>query len=262
MSKATLNYIIDNKELMICKDSLSGIDKYTCNYKNADDLKQSPSLKDKIKEFSRVNNKDKGSFQITYIDGYRKKDLKPLFNDKTPIVLTDDLMNGRISEFEKSRKLLFNSKKQLFCRGLYKNENINDSLEMDIKISDEEKNILLYSGIKVISDNYNNFVSLKDLVRYRITHSKLGIVRPIYEDALEVWKKELEYLRSDDLYFYSREFRILYNDYVESMKDLTVSRLKVSSNIAKIRKGYSIYYSPYKRCEKLKTYKKSIESNF
>ncbi len=260
MGKAILNMTIDGKEIMLYKDNLSNIDKLTSSYKNANELKMNESIREKVSEYgSSIRN---GEFSISYLGGYKKKIIKPLFNDNMAIILTDDLFKNKVSEIEKARKLLFNSKKQVFSRAIYKSNSINDSLDIEIKLTDEERDALLYAGVEVFEYNYRYYVSIKELVKYRITHNKLGIVRPIYENALDAWKKEIGKLNEDELYFYSRELRILLNDYINYTKNLTVNNLKVLGNIEALRRGYTINYSGNKKSGKFRVIKKTIESNY
>ena len=260
MGKAALNMTINGKELLLYKDNLSNIDKLTSSYKNANELKQNESIREKVAQYG--SSTKNGEFTISYLGGYKKKIIKPLFNDKIDIILTDDLFKNKVSETEKSRKLLFNSKKQIFSRAIYKSNSINDSLNIEIKINEEERNTLLYSGIEVFEYNYRHYVSLKELVKYRITHNKLGIIRPIYENALDAWKREIGKFNEDELYFYSRELRILLNDYLELTKNLTVNNLKVSDNIEVLRNGYIINHTTTRRTGKFRVIKKAIESNY
>ena len=260
MGKAILNMTIDSKEVMIYKDDLSKIDRLTSSFKNANELKMNESIREKASQYG--SNLKNGEFNISYLGGYTKKVIKPLFNDNMEIILTDDLFKNRVSETEKARKLLFNSKKQLFSRAVYKNNNINDSLNIELKLTEEEKNILVLAGIEVFNYNYRYYVSLKSLVKYRINHNKLGAVRPIYENALDAWKKEIGKLNEDELYFYSRELRILLNDYINYTKNLTVNNLKVEENINVLRNGYTISHSTNKKSGKFRVIKKTIESNY
>ena len=260
MGNAILNITIDGKELMLYKDNLSNIDKLTSNYKNANELKKNDSIREKVSQAG--SNYKNGEFTISYLGGLKKKIVKPLFNDNIPIILTDDLFKNKVSETEKARKLLFNSKKQIFSRAIYKSNSVNDSLNIELKLTEEEKNNLLLSNIDVFEYNYRYIVSLKDLVKYRITHNKLGIIRPIYENALDAWKKEIGKLKEDELYFYSRELRLLLNDYISLTKYLTVNNLKVLGNIEVLRNGYTINYSTTKRSSKFRVIKKAIESNY
>ena len=260
MGKAILNITIDGKELMLYKDNLSNIDKITSNYKNANELKKNESIAEKVSQYGKgIKN---GEFTISYLGGYKKKIIKPLFNDSMEIILTDDLFKNRVSETEKARKLLFNSKKQIFSRAIYKSNSINDSLNIELKLTEEERNTLLYAGVEVFEYNYRYYVSIKELIKYRYTHNKLGIVRPIYESALDAWKKEIGKLNEDELYFYSRELRLLLNDYINYTKNLTVNNLKVKEKISVLRNGYTLNHSSNKKSGKFRVIKKTIESNY
>ena len=260
MGKAILNMTIDGKEIILYKDNLASIDKLTSSYKNANELKQNESIIEKASQYG--SNLKNSEFSISYLGGYKKKTIKPLFNDNMEIILTDDLFKNRVSETEKARKLLFNSKKQIFSRAIYKSNSINDTLNIELKLTEDEKNVLLYSGLEVFEYNYRYYVSIKELVKYRITHSKLGIVRPIYENALDAWKKEIVKLNEDELYFYSRELRILLNDYINYTKNLTVKNLKVEDKIDVLKDGYIINHTSNKKIGKFRVIKKTIESNY
>ena len=256
MSKATLNYIIDGKELSISRDSLVALDRYTCKYKDDDELRLNSPLRNRIHSFIKENG-SKGQFLITYVDGYRKKSIRPLYGDDKPIILYDDYMNGKSSEVERARKLLFNSKDQIYSREVYNNRNIRDSLSMEIKINDEDASILKYYEIPVKDEYMSHYVRFIDILRFRIKNRKLGLVRPIYEDMLDLYKKEIEKLSIDDLYFYSREFRILYNDYLLLRRNFTVSRLRARENVQILGSRFTLAKSSYISRGKIKVYKKN-----
>lgn len=260
MGKAILNVTVDGKELMLYKDDLNKIDNITSKFKNANELKKNESIIEKASQYGKsIKN---GEFTVSYLGGYKKKTIKPLFNDSIEIILTDDLFKNRVSETEKARKLLFNSKKQIFSRAVYKSNSINDSLNIELKLTEDERNTLLYAGVEVFEYNYRYYVSVKELVKYRCTHNKLGIIRPIYENALDAWKKEIVKLKEDELYFYSRELRILLNDYINHTKNLTVKNLRVDENIFELKNGYTLNHSTNTKSGKFRVIKKTIESNY
>ena len=256
MSKATLNYIIDGKELPISRDTLYALDSYTNNYKDDDELRLNSPLKNKIHSFIK-EHEVKGQFLITYVDGYKRKNVRPLYGDTSPIILRDDVINGKASEVERARKLLFNSKNQIYSREVYNNTNISDSLNMEIKINDEDAAVLKHYKIPVRDEYMSHYVRFRDIVRFRIKNQKLGLIRPIYEDMLDLYKKEIEKLGMDDLYFYSREFRIIYNDYLLLRKNFTVTRLRVLGYPEVMSSRFSLVKTPYKRYGRMKVYKKN-----
>ena len=54
---------------------------------------------------------------------------------------------------------------------------------------------------------------IQDVLEYRLDKKSLGPMRLLIEDALELWKKNILDLSDEELYFYSRELRVLINEY-------------------------------------------------
>ena len=73
---------------------------------------------------------------------------------------------------------------------------------------------------------------------------------------LDLYKKEIERLSIDDLYFYSREFRIIYNDYQLLRRNFTVARLRFYGNEMALSTRFSIVRFTNRRYSRMKVYKK------
>ena len=140
MKKAFLNYVINSsngiKKMIVEADSLDYIDSITSKYNNDFEFIKASNKKLKIIDFIKENGNKKGKLEIEYaIDINQKIDLPVFYNYPNRIVLDDDFMNNYVSEIEKARKLLFNSKNQLFARIALLDRSIMDTLSYKVSIS-------------------------------------------------------------------------------------------------------------------------------
>lgn len=257
MKKAFLNYSINTKEgtkkVFIESDFLDYIDEKTYLYKNDDELINHCLQKNKILQFISENNMCKGKFEIEYpLEIDRKITIPVLFNTFDELVLVDDFMNGKISEIEKARKLLFTSKNQLFAKLFLMNSDIHSAFSYKFQISDEERFLAEKNNLRVTKDLDAYYVDFIDLIKYRIENYKLGNLRNLYEDILETWKNELE-LMTDDFYYCSRQLAWLINEYNNiKNKNLSICRLFIT------KKCYTIIHSNciFKNNSRHKSFKK------
>lgn len=236
MGRATLTYCVKDNSINIFSDMLFNIDKYTSRLKNERDLFDSIP-KDEYFDYFLSNNQSKGSFKITYVDSTNIKRSIPVLYDEHPIEIDDIKENGTTSESELARRSLLNSKEQLYSKLFLLNKDVEGARKYTILISDEEKEILEKHGIKTYKKYEQYAVSVEDLIRYRSTHRKLGEVRDIYEQALDIWKEKMDILPYDDIYFFSREYRII-NKYYNRIRQsgLTVSNLNIEkANLKALR---------------------------
>lgn len=59
-------------------------------------------------------------------------------------------------------------------------------------------------------------------------NSKLGILRGPFEDSLDKWKRKLLSMDEEELYYHSRNLRILINDYNSKIKNrISIKNLRL-----------------------------------
>ena len=231
MNNATLSYIILNdnnvRRLNLESENLFNVDKYTSRFKDEKDFINHYYYKDKINKFIEENGRD-GRLVVSYTSGIdSKKDLVPLFNSKSNFVFRDDPYLGKITEVEKARRLLFNSKDQLFTKLILSYNTFDSFLDNIIDITDEEKKCLDSYGIETTSISNVSYVSFKSLLDYRLKVWKLGILRGLYEDMINSIKKDIMSLDSNQFYLYNRELRIVIDKYSSLINYLSVRNLDV-----------------------------------
>lgn len=249
MKKSVLNYTIQTEDgkkvLTLDKASLYYIDRYTSQYKNDDELLSNYPMKDTVYNFIRQNNGIKGRLSITYpINVTRKENIPLLYSYEQPIVTEESLDENSVTEVEKARRLLFNSKGQIFARLLLSCISTKDCYDYKVSITYDEYLYALKKNIPIIENDDQFYIEFKELLRYRISTHKLGALRTLYVDALDMWERQMLDLNSDDLYYYSRQFRILMNKYDEiKLKRLSISNLHIFDAPNKnFTKGYIVKY--------------------
>ena len=232
MNNATLNYIIDTgtevKTLNLETEPLYSMDMHTAPYLNEEDFISHYYNRDKISKFIRENGNVRGKLSMTYAKNIKEKEEIPiLFNSKGELVLEDDPFEGKVTEVEKGRKLLFNSKNQLFTRLVLSFKLLDDYLYKLIDLTEKEALYVSKLGIEVINYNNKYYIKFKDLFEYRLRSKKLGYLRLAYEDMLDVLKKEINELDDNSFYFYIRQFKYLINKYNNYINELSVRNLKL-----------------------------------
>ena len=251
MKRAVLNYVIkcddgSEKYLQLDTSSLYEMDLFTSKFKDDNDLFNHLGNKGKILEFIRNNNAI-GKFVITYVSNvYSKKDIKPLFNYSKKISINDDYSNNDVSEVEKARKLLFNSHGQLFAKLLLFNKDIPECYNYRFSITYQEYLHAIKNGLEVVKKEDSYYISFYELLKYRATHRKLGALRNVYEDMLDVWKRKLDQLNDEDYYYYCRQLRLIMNDY-DKMKSrhFALNNLKLrKENYKSICNNFVLNYKP------------------
>lgn len=245
MKKSVLNYTIHTEDgmkvLPLDKASLYYIDRYTSQYKNDDELLSNYPMKDSVYNFIRTNGGIKGRFNIAYPMNVTRKEIIPLlYSYEEPIITEDSLDENIVTEVEQARKLLFNSKGQIFTRLLLACISTKDCYDYKISITYDEYLFALKKNIPIIESDDKFYIEFKELLRYRIFNTKLGPLRDLYTDALDMWEEQIMNLNPDDLYYYSRQFRILINKYEEiKLKRLSISNLHMFDTPNKtLKTGY------------------------
>ena len=232
MNNATLMYVIDSNQgqhnLRLESESLYHIDNYTSDYKNEEDFINNYHYKDKIYNFIKENGNNKGKLVISYAKTANdKENLQPLFNSKEGFVFDEDPYEGRLTEIEKARKLLFNSKNQLFTKLILANNTLDRQLNKLIDLTEEENEYVSNFGIKTALINNKYYISFKSLFEYRTIAQKLGYMRNVYQEMLNVLKSRLMFLDDNMFYFYNRQLRIMINKYNELISEISVNNLKL-----------------------------------
>ena len=232
MNNATLTYIIksnnDIKSLKLENESLFIVDRLTSNYKSEKDFLNHYYNKDKIDKFIKDNGNIEGKLVISYsLNVNNKEEIEPLYNSNEVFFFKDDPYENKITEVEKARKLLFNSKNQLFTRLILSNNTLDRELNRLIDLSYVEAQYIKDLGIKPIQINNKNYVSFKTLFSYRINSPKLGLLRNAYQEMLNILKEKIMSLDYNSFYFYNRQLRIIIKKYYDLIKEISVDNLKI-----------------------------------
>lgn len=245
MKKSSLNYSIHTedgtKTITLDKASLYYIDRYTSQYKNDDELLKDYPMNENVYNFIRTNGGIKGRLSITYpMNVTRKESIPILYSYDEPIIIEDSLDENVITEVEHARKLLFNSRGQIFARLLLACISTRDCYDYKVSITYDEYLVALKKNVPVIEKDDKFYIEFKELLKYRISNAKLGALRDLYTDSLDMWEEQMMQLNEDDLYYYSRQFRILINKYEEiKLKRLSISNLHMFDPPNKaFKKGY------------------------
>lgn len=201
---------IDDPSRVTILDSgtLYYIDSITGDFKDQEDLKSSAYYREK------VSNGEREELVLTYVrNNKEKKELTLLFDDNVPIRIRTSALDEFKSEVENSRKLLLNSKKQMFLKSFVNNKNLLPTTSATVKMTIEEYKLAKKEGYQVTAHDGEYRIPIIEVLKYRLNHQKLGLMRLLVEDTLEVWKNNLLNMRDEDLYFYSRELRLVINEY-------------------------------------------------
>ena len=259
MGRASLSYFIKDKKIVLFSDQLINVDNYTSRYTSSKDLYNS-TYKDVIDDIDR-ESRARGNFKVVYIDRGNKTRVLPVLYNDASIYVDDDFGEHIVSESEKTRRRLLNSKEQLFSKLFLLNKDIENAKALSIEINYEENKLLNKCGVYTYSNHGNYFVSIEDLIKYRASNKKLGKLRPIYEQALDIWKERMDTLNYDDIYFLSREYHIIYDNYKKVRENgISINNLDiVKDNLDCINGKISIRSNtPYLMHNKMKKKKKYV----
>jgi hypothetical protein len=237
MGRANLSYFINDKHLIVYSDLLVNIDNFTTKFKNDKDMFLNVPNAYRLQDFVE-ENKARGNFKIIYADKGNVRRIIPVLYDE-PTIEVDDMPDiGVVSESEKTRRKLLNSKEQLYSRLFLLNPAVDNAKKLSINISLDEYRMLNRQGVYTYTKDNSYYVSIEDLIKYRATHKKLGEVRPLYEEALDIWKEKMDKLPMEEIYYLSREYRVVDNNYHKVMNQgITVSNLKVVRENSNAVKG-------------------------
>lgn len=224
MSKATLTYVLnkaneeDNSVLYLESGSLNYVDHCTKRYQDAHELRNSPLYKTKLDEFKhRSGQEEEGEFYVSYIEDSDRKEIIPiLFNDDKDIITMLDIQDNATNEIEKARHLLWTSKDKEFLKTFLEEERFTDTTFFNIKLNGrKEIKTAMTNGFEPRLINGEYFLTIEEILQFKLDNDNHKFMRALIEDALEVWKEKLFELDSDSLYYYARALRILTNEYEE-----------------------------------------------
>lgn len=239
MKKATLVYKDYNTGKSITLEStyLNYIDSYTRNYNNEEDLKL--AYLDELKAKDIKLDLENSDLILYAVKDERTREVLPiLLNDNKEIDLYDNYYDNKKSQIEISRKLMFNSKDRMYLKSVIDNKSLMRTLSFSVNISYSEYQYAIKKGIEVYAEDGKYYVTILDLFKYITNENKLGLLRELFEDTLDIWKRRVSNLTTDDVYYYSRTLRVLQNDYYTSVKDLTSNKeiKPYESTITKVKK--------------------------
>ncbi len=218
MSVAVLGYRRRNSSIndiyTLENADLRYIDKITKEYENEQELILSSRYASVIRGFCADGDILDGEIVLNYIKSNQQKvSLSIIYNDSEDICLKASSLDEFKSETEKARKLLFSSKNKLFLKLFLQNKNMMSTTYQTVKMTLNEYKVAKREGLDVICKDGEYHITINDVLKYRLSHNKLGPMRLLVEDTLEVWKNQLMNMSNEELYFYSRELRVLLNEY-------------------------------------------------
>ena len=263
MAMASLSLKISNNNtensfVTLETGTLRYIDSIIKSFANEEALKTDEEFQEKMSHLSpmEINN---SKVVLTYIKNNNDKIvLKPIFNDPHPIRTRAKAVEEVKSEVEKARKLMFSSKNQLFLSLFLNNQSLVRTTYSTIKISKEENRQVKLAGLTTFIKDGDHQTTIKDILKYRRGAKKLGSMRLLVEDSLELWKKNMLNLPEEDLYFYSRELRVLINEYDyrkiprRAVYNLILNRAKLKTlDVYTINRREDIYNTNIKYKQKI-----------
>ena len=239
MSKAILYYILPNKEAIRVMDfpSLEEMDAFTKKFSSVDDLRNSSSIKWILEPYSDQFNPKQCRFVLFFIEDNDKKDCIPIIlDDSRPIITIKNTFNGNVlPELERARKLLYSSKENSFLRNMMQEQWFSDTTGCLIRLKPYEAHELASAGFGLVHNSSDYYAKIEQIFEYRLSRKKLGYMRELFEDSLEMWKEKIEALPSDILYYYSRNLRIGINSYYNGMKEqISISHFEQSKNLFEV----------------------------
>jgi len=222
----------DNKNLILESGTLRYIDNITKSFRDAESLKNAEEFSGRISNLAPEELKNNKIYLYYIKNNDDKVQLKPIYDDSEPILVRANSIEGEISEIEKARKLLFSSRNQLFLSLFLNHNSLSKTTYGTIRMTPSEYKYAKDAGLSTFVKDGEYKVFIRDILKYRLNNKKLGIMRTLYEDTLEEWKKRMLGLSEEDLYFYSRELRVLINEYhYKKIPRKAVFNLNINNNV-------------------------------
>lgn len=218
MAIASLGLKIDESKsessiIILETGTLRYIDSITKSFPNAEELKLSEDFFGKLSHLAS-DVIERSEVMLSYIrNNDERVMLQPIYNDSTPINIRTNSMDDIKSETERARKLLYSSKNQIFLLLFLNHKSLVNTTYFTIKMTVDEYKKIKNDQLSILVKDGEYHITVKDVLKYRFEHKKLGIMRTLVEDSLELWKKKLLDLSDEELYYYSRELRVLLNEY-------------------------------------------------
>ena len=240
MSRALLVFESGDNNITLESGSLLYIDLCTRRYTDEEDIKNKYSY--------RLNNIDEdGKIKVYNImDRSLREELPILINDKEPILLRDRFDLQEKSELEITRKLLFNSKNRMFLKQFISDKKCEQTLNFAMPLTYKECLYCNKNDLKTMYLDDTYCIDVYQLFEYISTCKKMGPLRRTFEDALEAWKKKMLDLDNDDLYYYSRKFRLMSIDYNRYLKKkIGIKHLNINNKkVLNVYEKYTIVEKP------------------
>lgn len=259
MNDATLIYELDtDKRINIKSGTLVSIDNETLDIRKPSLLMQKYKssimpLLSEYKDYIKNNPTNKGRFVIEYVKDseikeqlpviYKHGNFSPILTRTIPISIdTLKQKNFHIekSEVEKARQLLLSSKYKRFLKAFLASEMFKATTNIKMKASKDEYTRAKAMGLEGFITNDQFGLTVREAFIYLYKTNRLGPMRILVEDALELWKKNLETLNDERLYYYARGLRSLIDDYYDNVNrsnkavvNLSVNKVKTNTKIIK-----------------------------
>ena len=234
--KAVLSYTNKKDSVILLSGSLSEVDHFTSTFYNYDDLIMDNNCWSSIKTISDGEVYDEDfHLMILDVNGIRSE-VPILFNDNAPIFTKNNFYENEISEIESARRLLFSSKNSYFLSEFLLDDEISETIFFTLPLAEEEANFIRKKNIdiSVLSFDERLEVLAVDVLKYALTHKKLGGLRFLFEDAIDIWADRLYEKGNDEIYLYCRNLRILKKKYITYVNEKNIENLnEMQKNLKK-----------------------------
>lgn len=211
--------------------SLRYIDYCTKGFETEKDLVDSYMYKERTKQI------ENGCLKVYNIRNSSYKERIPiLLNDSIPVYVNDNYFDKITSEIEKARKLLFKSKNKAFLKRFLSIKIFRETINFNIRLTNSEYKFALKKELPAFCKNEEYFIRANELFKFALKEEKLGVLKSVFEDGLEVWKNQIKGMSEEALYYYSRNSRILINDYYKNIKsnNKLITNLKIRKKLATV----------------------------
>ncbi len=216
MSVAILGYKKNGSDDVFTLENsrLETIDAITKSYTNDNDLILSHKYSPLIRQYCQDDEILNGRIVLNYIKNNNDKiNLPILYDDPNAIITRASSLDENKSEVEISRKLLLNSKNKIFLKLFMNSKTLRSTTSPTVKMTFNEYKIAKKENLHVFNKDGEYHIPISDVFQYRLNHNKLGPMRLLVEDTLEIWRNNILNFSNEDLYFCSRELRLLINEY-------------------------------------------------
>ena len=235
--KAVLTYTSKTGTVTLLSGSLEYVDACVSTFYNYDDLAYDSECWSLIKSVFDGELTDSTFHLSVYRYDGTREELPLIFNDKEPIYITTNHYEGKVSEIEKSRKLLFSSKDKKFMKKFVSNDILSETANFKINISDEEAKYICVNNIDLpvlSTSNGKKSVFAIDLFKSSLEQKRLGRLRDLFEASIDMWSENMQKNDDEDLYYYCRSLRLMYLEYKSYTTSKEVTHgLELQKNLKK-----------------------------